>query len=144
MNLPDPRDVHGHKLPYVIVSDEIFARWQIFRKPIKAKPKTVDGIVKACLCLHNDLRLTDNARYIPSGFLDSESTNGDIEFGDWRNMVSSNSAFKPISTGKTFNSSADAAKSTRRAFTDYFYSPEGEIPCKQCWKLTLSSSSYTL
>eukprot|EP00794_Sanderia_malayensis_P014938 gene14938-16478_t len=93
MNLPDPRDVHGHKLPYIMVSDEIFglktwlmkpypgrtnglpqneavynyrlsrcrrtienafgiltARWQIFRKPIKAKPKTVDGIVKPCLC----------------------------------------------------------------------------------------------
>eukprot|EP00794_Sanderia_malayensis_P006589 gene6589-7333_t len=84
----------------------------------KPSQKLFDGIVKACLCLHNDAS-HDNAK-IPSGFLDSESTNGDIEFGDWRNMVSSNSAFKPISTGKTFNSSADAAKSTRRAFTTTF------------------------
>eukprot|EP00795_Rhopilema_esculentum_P011796 gene11796-2174_t len=31
------------------------ARWRIFRGPIKSKPKYVDSIIKACLCLHNYL-----------------------------------------------------------------------------------------
>ncbi len=51
-------------------------RWHIFRKPIKANPILVDSIVKACLCLHNYLRLTDNAQYLPSGFVGSKDSSG--------------------------------------------------------------------
>lgn len=46
------------------------ARWRIFRRPIKAKPKSVDQIIRACICLHNYLRLTYNAHYMPVGFVD--------------------------------------------------------------------------
>ncbi len=60
------------------------ARWCIFRKPIKANPILVDSIVKVCLCLHNYLRLTDNAQYLSSGFVDSEDSSGQIAPGDWR------------------------------------------------------------
>ena len=54
------------------------ARWRIFRRPIKAKPENVDHIVKACICLHNYLRLTYNAQYVPIGFIDHETGIGDI------------------------------------------------------------------
>ena len=39
---------------------------------------------KLPVCLHNYLRLTDGARYIPTGFIDSETTSGVIVPGDWR------------------------------------------------------------
>ncbi len=59
-------------------------RWQIFRRPIRALPKVVDNITKAFTCLHNYLRLTDNPQYLPSGFVDSEDSSGNIVPGDWR------------------------------------------------------------
>nr|XP_047146831.1 uncharacterized protein LOC124819355 [Hydra vulgaris] len=52
------------------------ARWRIYRSPIKAKPLKVEHIIKATVCLHNYLRLTDGAHYIPTGFVDSESHSG--------------------------------------------------------------------
>ena len=49
------------------------ARWRIYKSPIKAKPSKVENIIKATVCLHNYLCLTDGAHYIPTGFVDSES-----------------------------------------------------------------------
>ena len=37
------------------------------------------------LALHNYFRLTSNAMYTPSGFVDSESGDGSIHLGEWRN-----------------------------------------------------------
>ena len=59
------------------------ARWRIFRRPIRAMPETVDRIVQATVCLHNYLMLTENAHFVPNGFVDSESNSGDIIPGDW-------------------------------------------------------------
>ena len=46
------------------------ARWRIFRRPIRAAVSLVEKIVQATVCLHNYLRLTDNAMYCPVGFVD--------------------------------------------------------------------------
>ena len=54
------------------------ARWRILRRPIKAEISQVEGIVKAVTCLHNYLRLTDNAKYIPAGFVDNEYSSGNL------------------------------------------------------------------
>jgi hypothetical protein len=105
------------------------ARWHIFRWPIRAAPETVDGIVKACLCLHNYLRLTENAQYIPTGFVDSEDSSGNINPGDWRNMVQDEEgAFKCTHTGPTFNTSSNKAKDIRDNFKNYFNSKNGSLP----------------
>lgn len=63
------------------------ARWRVFRRPIRANAMTVEKIAKAALCLHNYLKLTENANYIPSGFIDSEDSSGNIIPGDWRQIV---------------------------------------------------------
>ena len=54
------------------------ARWRIFRRPIRASISTVEGIIKACTCLHNYLMQTENAGYVPSGFVDTEDEAGCI------------------------------------------------------------------
>ena len=58
-------------------------RWRIFLKLIKASVKNVENYTLACLALHNYLRLTENAKYIPTGFADSEDSDGNIVPGDW-------------------------------------------------------------
>ena len=53
----------------------------------------------SCLALHNYLRLTENTKYIPTGFSDSEDSDGNIVPGDWRKDVQSgNSALKEIAS----------------------------------------------
>ena len=51
-------------------------RWRIFRRPIKAGMHLIQNIVKATICLHNYLRLTENAGYLPTGFVDSYDEEG--------------------------------------------------------------------
>ena len=51
-------------------------RWRIFLKPIKALVKNVENYTLACLALHSYLRITENANYIPTGFADSEDSDG--------------------------------------------------------------------
>ena len=65
------------------------AQWRIFQTPINAIPEKVEKIVLACVALHNYLKLTDNANYTPTGFVDSESKSGEIIPGSWRKQVGS-------------------------------------------------------
>ena len=41
------------------------AMWRIFRKPIRTNVDLAEKIMKATVCLHNYLRVTENANYIP-------------------------------------------------------------------------------
>ena len=65
--------------------------WQLngkfFRRPIKAKPESIENITKATICLHNYLHLTDRAHYLPSGFVDCKTNSGDVIPGDWRKIT---------------------------------------------------------
>ena len=93
------------------------ARWRIFRRPIKAKPETVDHIVKACICLHNYLRLTYNAQYVPIGFIDHETGIGDIIPGDWRKISMDDAgAMQPIRVGRAHNRRSVDANEVRGLF----------------------------
>ena len=103
------------------------AKWRIFRRPIRASPDTVESIIKATVCLHNFLRLTDNANYTPKGFCDSKDGYGKIIDGDWRNIIENEgSAFQSISRIGSNNYGFDA-KAVRNQFETYFNSPEGSV-----------------
>ena len=56
--------------------DILGAWWRIFSKPIKANAKNVENYVWAAICVHNYLRLTENATYAPAGFFDSADNLG--------------------------------------------------------------------
>ena len=91
-NLTEDRAIFNYRLSRARrIIENIFgilaARWRIFRRPIRADVATVEKIVLACICLHNYLRLTENASYAPTGFVDSEDNNGVIRSGDWRKIT---------------------------------------------------------
>ena len=104
------------------------ARWRIFRRPIKAKPETVDSITKACLCLHNYLTLTSNAQYVPAGFVDCEDSSGNTIPGDWRKVTGGACALQSVSKSRSHNRSCSDACSVRDSLKTYFTSEEGSLP----------------
>uniref|UniRef100_A0A1X7TMB6 DDE Tnp4 domain-containing protein n=1 Tax=Amphimedon queenslandica TaxID=400682 RepID=A0A1X7TMB6_AMPQE len=105
------------------------AKWRIFRRPIRASPENVERIIKACVCLHNYLRLMDNASYTPSGFVDKEGENGEIIPGDWRNtLASSGSTGLQSLSNVSGNRYCFDAVQTRDNFAIYFNSVDGQVP----------------
>lgn len=103
------------------------ARWRIFRRPIRAAVSLVEKIVQATVCLHNYLRLTDNAMYCPVGFVDSEDSSGEIREGEWRTIVAADQgAFQHIETprGRPQND----ATLVRESLTSYFLTDQGSLP----------------
>ena len=103
------------------------ARWRIFRRPIRANEDAVENMIKACVCLHNYLKQTDSACYVPTGSVNSEDSSGSIVEGSWRSTVSrEQSSFQPIRTaGSNFNNNA---KEIRDTFKEYFNSKSGSVP----------------
>lgn len=105
------------------------ARWRVFMRPIRADVSTVDSIVRACVCLHNYLLTTENARYMPSGFVDSDSSDGMVE-GDWRKIVreDGNLALAPPGMLAGRNHTFDA-KQMRDRLSKYVNGAEGTARC---------------
>ena len=88
----------------------------------------VKVIVAATVCLHNYLCVTDNANYIPAGFVDSEDISGNIAPGDWRHEVDNEGAGLRIVRQIGGNRYFYDAGIARENFMEYFNSPEGEVP----------------
>ena len=103
------------------------SRWRILRRAFKAKLDLVDSVVKACVCLHNYLLLTDSAKYVPSGFVDSYSVDGEIVHGDRRKDGAPLQNLPPQGS----NNFASNAKHVRDTFCTYVNSDTGSIP----WQL---------
>ena len=103
-------------------------RWRIFLRPIKTSVKSVENYTLACLAIHNYLRLTANAKYIPTGFAHSEDNDENIVPGDWRKDVQSgNSGLEEI-TSLHGSCAKKSALVTRDALKDYLNSEEGSVP----------------
>ena len=107
------------------------AKWRILRRPIKAGVSQVEKIISGVICLHNYLRLTDNAGYLPTGFVDCENSAGEIIPGDWRSIVRGDdglSNLKQVGGNRhSFNAGQDRDK-----FMTYLNSPQGQVP----WQLS--------
>ena len=96
------------------------ARWRIFHRPTHASVKSTEAIVRATVCLHNYLQLTDNACYEPNDFIDSTNSNRDILPGDWRDIVPGDEGALnnlPHIGGNRYSNVAD---DTRSSFKNYF------------------------
>ena len=102
------------------------SRFRIFRRPINARVHVVVNITKAVIALHNYLMAgkkfhTDNSRYCPSGYTDT-----DTRLGDWRDHISDTDALQPLNRAGSNNYSRDA-KQIRERYRDYFASSAGQI-----------------
>ena len=105
------------------------ARWRVFCRPIRASVYLVQKIIEVAACLHNYLRLTDNAMYCPQGFVDCEDSSGRLQQGEWRNIVAGDvGAFRTMETPRG-QPQIDAAL-TRQALTSYFLTDQGSLPCQ--------------
>ena len=62
------------------------ARFRIFHTAIHMQPSKVDGIVMACVILHNFLRRNHGTQYTPGSMLDREDLeDASVVEGNWRN-----------------------------------------------------------
>ena len=107
-------------------------KWRIYRKPILAdKDKTIQ-IVKATLCLHNWLRRKEMAkplsarRYCSASDVDSESRNGFITTGTWRQDTENDSNLTSVSRLSSNFHSASASE-MRQIYLEYFTSSVGQV-----------------
>ena len=107
------------------------AKWRIFRRPIKGGVKLVDNIIRACICLHNYLRLTENASYVPEGFVDSEDDSGNLILGTWRSIVKDDNSGLANYERLGGNRYTFEAEKARENFKQFFMSPTGAVP----WQL---------
>ena len=100
------------------------AKWRMFHRPIKGNVDLVKLIMAATVCLHNYLHLTDNANYIPAGFVDR----GNILPVDWRHEVNNEGAGLRIVRQIGRNRYSYDAGIARENFIEYFNTPQGEVP----------------
>lgn len=94
-------------------------------------PVTVDKIVMASVCLHNFLKTENDALptrhrlYCPPNFVDSESQNGDVVPGEWRNE--DDEGFQNLASTSAHRATREAYNQ-RNSLANFFLTPEGELP----------------
>ena len=101
-------------------------KWRILRRAIKANVDLVDKIAKACVCLHSYLQLTDNVRYIPAGFVDSEDSSGNIIAANWRDATEADEELGNLHriSGNRYTYEVGSSRSD---FKDYLNN-DGKVP----------------
>ena len=104
------------------------AKWRVFRRPIRGNVDLVQSITMATICLHNYLQLTENAMYIPTGFVDSEDSSGNVVTGDWRELVNGEDSGMTNLQMTGGNRYKFSAGNIRKDFNDYFNSVNGQVP----------------
>ena len=58
----------------------LVARWRIFHTLIISSIENAEWYVRTAITLHNNLRLSESARYCPNRFTDLESSSGNVFF----------------------------------------------------------------
>ena len=118
------------------------ARFRIFRRPIIAREEVVINITKAAVALHNYLMNgrkfeADRFMYCPIGFVDADSSNGNMRNGLLRQEIQGYEGLAPMRRQLGSNNYTREAKSTREMFQDFFNSPHGQVP----WQYQMVTST---
>ena len=77
MKLIEYIDIPGQEEKFENAFGILAVKWRIY-----IQANMVHGIAKAAVCLHNYLRLTNDAYYLPTGFVDCEYSIGNIIYGE--------------------------------------------------------------
>ena len=73
------------------------------------------------------MRLIENAIYLPSGFVDSKGSNGDVIPGDWRGIIRNDEGGLVNARQLAGNRYGYEASMSRESFVRYLTSEEGEL-----------------
>lgn len=95
-------------------------RWGCMGTTMRQMPEIVQAIVSACCILHNILR----SRGLPRGAMDEEDANHQVIPGAWRDGV----ILADGEGGNRGNTGTNEGKDVRQYLTDYYVSPEGQVP----------------
>ena len=107
----------------------LVSRWRLFRRPICAKPKYVDQLILAAVCLHHFLMaknetLTEPEKiYCPPTYVDREAEDGTVIPGQWRE---GNNIVMPERNGA--HRATNNAYKMRDNLADYFLTDAGQVP----------------
>ena len=103
------------------------ARWKIQGRPIKATVENVERYFLAIIALHNYLRQTENASYLPTGFVDCKSSSRIIKPGEWRSVVHKGiRCLRELSNVRRSRSSQDLLD-VRNGIKNYFKTEQGQV-----------------
>ena len=104
------------------------ARWRLFRKAIQESAENVQRYTMVCVCLHNYLCQTDNARYLPTGYVDCEDSSGVIKPGEWRTIVQMDGCNGFLAMGaRRYGRTGNLPMEMRVPLKDYFVSNEEKL-----------------
>lgn len=112
------------------ISENLFGilanRWRVFKTIMQIPPETIEEVVMAALTLHNFLRSSISKDvYFPAGLIDSESEDGKLVPGLWR-QDSASESFLSLQVPSTGHNATTEAKRVREGYSDYFVN-EGAI-----------------
>lgn len=105
------------------------SRWRVYRKPIRLDLEAVDKIILSTVCLHNFLKTQDEKHspversYCPPNFVDTESVDGQITEGMWRNEQIPAQQLPRTSAHRA----TKIAMQQRDNLADYLVSAAGEV-----------------
>lgn len=102
-------------------------RFRVLRKPIELCPDKAVKIVSAICVLHNFLLANSKNTYACQSSFDTESDEGNINNGSWRQEGMPSENLIPLQRTQPGNHS-QYCKEIRTEFTEYFCSPDGELP----------------
>ena len=91
-NLSEEKRIFNYRLSRARrISENVFgilsSRFRVFSTVMCVKPESAVKIVLCAIALHNFLRSRVPERYIPTGALDKENTNGVVTEGSWRHDI---------------------------------------------------------
>ena len=130
-NLPESQAVFNYCLSRArrIIENSfgiLASRWRIFCRTLIATPDHAVIYTKEAIALHNFLRTTESSVYCPSGFVDSEDSDGNFVRGTWREDSLPQGLQELPRAGSNFHFLTAAA--IRHTFRYYFCSlPHGEV-----------------
>ena len=106
-------------------------RFRVFTTKMYLDPDKATTITLASLVLHNMLRQLSHESYTPDGFIDMETSNGEILQGEWREGNVGASVLQSLPNCNT-RKTTKRAQEVRDAFANHFWGP-GQIPWQ--WKM---------
>ena len=102
------------------------AQFRIFKCPINATPDHVVSYIKACVILHNFLRVNESPVYCPAGFTNTEDVEENVFPGQWRQQTQDDTGITDKASTESNRGSWEAV-SVQDTFMKYFLTKEGEV-----------------